>query len=195
MEDKTLVLCLVISVMNLPSLTVSQKSTWTTTNIMEGSVTQHGPYSANLTFFNSPSFNDPVNKYPYFGELNQNLYLQATLETTDPDLVLFVDTCVASPDLFQMSGNVYHLIRNGCPRVLDYNTYQSSQRNRVRFKFRAFRFLNRYNSVFIQCNLVVCKHNDRWSRCNRGCRPRNKRSLESYQEHVHAVAGPLKLRN
>ncbi|XP_071985523.1 scavenger receptor cysteine-rich domain-containing protein DMBT1-like [Engystomops pustulosus] len=164
-------------------------------DIMEGSLTQHGLYSANLTFFNSPSFIDPVDKFPYFVQLNQNLYLQATLETTDPDLVLFVDTCVASPDLFQMSGNVYHLIRNGCPRVPDYNTYQSSHHNRARFGFRAFSFLSRYSTVYIQCNLVVCKHNDRWSRCNQGCRQRNKRSLESYQEHVHAFAGPLKLQN
>lgn len=80
---------------------------------MENSLTQHGLYSTNLTFFDSPSFIYPVYQYPYYVELNQNLYLQATLDTTDPALVLFAHTCVASPDRFNTSGNVYYLIQNG----------------------------------------------------------------------------------
>ncbi|CAJ0948453.1 unnamed protein product [Ranitomeya imitator] len=87
-------------------------------DIMENSLTQHGLYSANLTFFNSPSFLHPVQQYPYYVALNQNLYLQATLDTTDPSLVLFVDTCVASPDPYDMSRNVYYLIRNGTQSIL-----------------------------------------------------------------------------
>ncbi|XP_075697140.1 scavenger receptor cysteine-rich domain-containing protein DMBT1-like [Rhinoderma darwinii] len=162
---------------------------------MQNSLTQHGLYSANLTFFKSPSFIHPVYKYPYFVELNQNLYLQATLDTTDPALVLFVDTCVASPDPFDMSGNVYYLIHNGCSQTPDYHPYHSSSQSTVRFGFNAFSFLTQFSSVYIRCKLVVCKQYDRWSRCNQGCMPRHKRAVASHHEHVHAVVGPVKLLN
>ncbi|XP_073537747.1 scavenger receptor cysteine-rich domain-containing protein DMBT1-like [Phyllobates terribilis] len=162
-------------------------------DIMENSLTQHGLYSANLTFFNSPSFLYPVYQYPYYVGLNQDLYLQATLDTTDPTLVLFVDTCVASPDPFDMSKNVYYLIRNGCSRVPDYHTFPSSSPSTVRFGFNAFSFMGRFSSVYIQCQLVVCKQSDRGSRCNQGCKARQKREVEPHHEHIHAVAGPVTL--
>ncbi|XP_040294207.1 deleted in malignant brain tumors 1 protein-like [Bufo bufo] len=165
---------------------------------MENSLIEHGLYSANLTFFNSPSFIHSVNNYPYLVRLNQDLYLQATLETTDPALVLFLDTCVASPDPFDVSENVYYLISNGCPRVSDYRIFPSSSPRTLRFGFSAFSFLKLYSNVYIQCKLVVCKQYDRWSRCNQGCKPRHKRAVQSHHNHhnhVHAVAGPVKLLN
>ncbi|XP_073411927.1 scavenger receptor cysteine-rich domain-containing protein DMBT1-like [Dendrobates tinctorius] len=160
-------------------------------DIMENSLTQHGLYSANITFFNSPSFLHPVQQYPYYVALNQDLYLQATLDTTDPSLVLFVDTCVASPDPFDMSRNVYYLIRNGCSRVPDYHTFPSSSPSTVRFRFSAFSFLERFSSVYIQCQLVVCKQSDSGSRCNQGCKARHKRAVEPHHEQIHAVVGPV----
>ncbi|KAM3913968.1 scavenger receptor cysteine-rich domain-containing protein DMBT1-like [Leptodactylus fuscus] len=164
-------------------------------DIMDNSLVQYGLYLANLTFFTTPDFIYPVYLYPYYVKLNQNLYLQATLDTTDPDLVLFVDTCVASPDHFHHSLNVFYLIRNGCSRLSDYRTYYSPSQSTLRFGFNAFSFLSRFSSVYIQCQLVVCNRFDRWSRCNQGCMPRHKRAVESKQEKIHAVVGPITLLN
>ncbi|XP_069837920.1 scavenger receptor cysteine-rich domain-containing protein DMBT1-like [Dendropsophus ebraccatus] len=157
------------------------------------SVTEYGLYSANLTFFNSTRFIDPVYQYPYYVQLNQNLFLQATLETSDPYLVLFVDTCVASPDPMRSSENVYYLIRDGCPKVSDYQNYPSPSLGTARLGFNAFSFMRFDSKVYIQCKLVVCKESDSKSRCRQGCKPRHKRAVESNHDQVYAVAGPLEL--
>ncbi|KAG8551120.1 hypothetical protein GDO81_018483 [Engystomops pustulosus] len=57
MEDKTLVLCLVISVMNLPSLTVAQTTTTTTTPYQPAENTDYilcciFPYRYNCNLYN-----------------------------------------------------------------------------------------------------------------------------------------------
>lgn len=75
--------------------------------------TQYGRYYVNLTFYNSSSFLWPVHDFPYYVDLNQDLYLQASLYSSDPNLVLFVDTCVASPDPNNFTTLNYELIRSG----------------------------------------------------------------------------------
>lgn len=76
-------------------------------------LTQYGLYRPSLFFYPSPNFTYPVYDYPYYVELNQNLYLQATLHSSDNNLTLFVDTCVASPDPNDFVTKTYDLIRNG----------------------------------------------------------------------------------
>lgn len=75
--------------------------------------TQYGRYNVNLTFYNSSSFLWPVHDFPYYVDLNQDLFLQASLYSSDPNLVLFVDTCVASPDPNNFTTLNYELIRSG----------------------------------------------------------------------------------
>lgn len=82
-------------------------------DFINNTIIQYGLYSANLTFFNSSDYIHQVYQYPYYVELNQHLYLQAILHTSDPALVVFIDTCVASPDEFNFTRNVYYIMRNG----------------------------------------------------------------------------------
>lgn len=82
-------------------------------NAVNVTETQYGRYDVNLTFYNSSSFVWPVHDFPYYVELNQNLFLQASLHSSDPNLVLFVDTCVASPDPSDFRTLAYELIRSG----------------------------------------------------------------------------------
>ncbi|KFV62874.1 Deleted in malignant brain tumors 1 protein, partial [Dryobates pubescens] len=112
---------------------------------------------------------------PYYIDLNQNLYLQAYLHHPDPNLVVFVDTCVASPDPYDFSTVAYDIIRDGCARDPSYTTLYSPQSHFARFKFSAFEFLSRHPSVYLQCRLVVCRRWDRSSRCYRGCVSRARR--------------------
>ncbi|XP_072280991.1 scavenger receptor cysteine-rich domain-containing protein DMBT1-like [Pyxicephalus adspersus] len=79
---------------------------------LRNSVLQYGLYSANLTFFQTSNFREPVISYPYYVKLNQQLFLQASIITDDPELELFVDTCVASPE-FNFTGNVYYIVYKG----------------------------------------------------------------------------------
>ncbi|XP_053306101.1 deleted in malignant brain tumors 1 protein-like [Spea bombifrons] len=160
---------------------------------ISNTLTQYGLFSANLTFYQSPSFIYPVLQYPYYVRLNQDLYLQASLITSDPTLVLFVETCVASPDLFDFTRNIYYIIHNGCSRAPGYRTYHSSSPCSVRFGFSAFSFLQQHSSVYLRCKLVVCKQYSYPSRCSQGCITRHKRDAQSSHEEVYVVAGPVQV--
>ncbi|KFQ35195.1 Deleted in malignant brain tumors 1 protein, partial [Merops nubicus] len=116
---------------------------------------------------------------PYYVDLNQNLYLQAFLRSSDTNLILFVDTCVASPDPHDFRTQTYELIRNGCVKDPTYSSYYSPNRAAARFGFNAFSFVTRHPSVYLRCQLVVCKHNDSSSRCYQGCVSRLKRNTGS----------------
>ncbi|KAM6306117.1 scavenger receptor cysteine-rich domain-containing protein DMBT1 [Aegotheles albertisi] len=161
-------------------------------NIIDVSETQYGRYNVNLTFYNSSSFLWPVLDFPYHIDLNQNLFLEASLHTSDPNLMVFVDTCVASPDPSNFKTLTYELIRSGCVKDPTYSSYYSPN-NVARFTFSAFSFANRYPSAYLQCELVVCRQKDFSSRCYQGCVSRFKRKAGSPHEKVSVVIGPVQL--
>lgn len=74
---------------------------------------QFGRYDMNITFYDSSSFLRQVHDSPYYVELNQNLYLQAYLHSSDRNLTIFVDTCVASPDPHDFNTLAYDIIKHG----------------------------------------------------------------------------------
>ncbi|XP_069625649.1 scavenger receptor cysteine-rich domain-containing protein DMBT1-like isoform X3 [Ranitomeya imitator] len=155
-------------------------------------LTQYGLFSASLQFYQSPSFNYPIYNYPYYVLLDQNLYLQATLHTSDRNLTLFVDTCVASPDPYDFSTQTYDLIRNGCVRDSTYVTYVTYSSNQARFGFRAFGFAQRFSRVYLQCKVTVCPINS-YNRCYQGCINRRRRALASPQKQINLTVGPFVL--
>ncbi|XP_019411716.1 PREDICTED: deleted in malignant brain tumors 1 protein-like [Crocodylus porosus] len=155
--------------------------------------TQYGKFDVNISFFESSYFLKQVNTSPYYVNLNQDLFLQATLYSSDPNLVIFIDTCVASPYPDNFRNLTYDLIKSGCPIDPTYNTYYSPSSNIVRFKFNAFKFLNRHSEVYLQCKMVVCTENDPSSRCYQGCLARYKRDTSSYQKKMDVIVGPVQL--
>ncbi|XP_075574013.1 scavenger receptor cysteine-rich domain-containing protein DMBT1 [Pelecanus crispus] len=156
--------------------------------------TQYSRYDVNLTLYHSASFSRPVNELPYCVDINQNLFLEAYLHSSDSNLMLFVDTCVASPTPHNFTTVTYDIIRNGCVQDSTYSTYYSPYRHIVRFKFNAFQFIHNNPLVYLQCELVVCRAYDYSSRCYQGCITRSKREASSGQESVTVVAGPIQLK-
>ncbi|KFP31398.1 Deleted in malignant brain tumors 1 protein, partial [Colius striatus] len=116
---------------------------------------------------------------PYYVDINQNLFLEAYLHSSDPNLVLFVDTCVASPTPYNFTTVTYDIIRNGCVRDSTYGTYYSPYNHIARFTFSAFQFIRNSPLVYLRCELVVCRAYDYSSRCYQGCITRSKRSASS----------------
>ncbi|NXO61073.1 DMBT1 protein, partial [Aramus guarauna] len=154
---------------------------------------QFGRYDVNITFYDSSSFLHQVHDFPYYIDLNQNLYLQAYLHSSDPNLVVFVEACTASPDPHDFSTLTYNILENGCGDS-SYATYSSPDSHFARFKFNAFEFISRHPLVYLQCELVVCRVRDYSSRCYQGCISRSKRDTSSAEEKVSVVVGPLQLR-
>ncbi|KAM7170115.1 scavenger receptor cysteine-rich domain-containing protein DMBT1-like isoform 2-T2 [Macrochelys suwanniensis] len=155
------------------------------------SETQHGRYDVNISFYESSNFSNPVYNSPYYVDLNQDLFLQATLYSSDSNLVMFTDTCMASPYSDDFTNLTYVLIRNGCVRDSTYSSYYSPMGYVVRFKFNAFKFLNRHAAIYLQCKIVVCRVYDYSSRCYQGCLARRKRDTSPYQEKIDVVVGPV----
>ncbi|XP_069468092.1 deleted in malignant brain tumors 1 protein-like isoform X2 [Ambystoma mexicanum] len=158
---------------------------------MELSRTQYGHYDVNVSFYQSSSFYQRVMQSPYYVSLNQELYLQATIESSDHSLQLFLDTCEATPDPANSTSETYILIENGCVRDSTYQTYFSPSADSVRFSFRAFSFVRPGSSVYLRCKMVICSGLDYSSRCRQGCLRRSRRSLGPEHQETEVIVGPI----
>ncbi|XP_040293008.1 CUB and zona pellucida-like domain-containing protein 1 isoform X1 [Bufo bufo] len=156
------------------------------------SLHENGKYDASLAFYTSQDFTTPVLDSPYLIDLNEPVYIEASVKTQDQDLTVLVDTCFASPNADFQAPN-YDLIRSGCTKD---NTYQNinSGSGFAQFSFNAFKFLNAHTSVYLQCRLIICDINDPDSRCNKGCITRQRRDLGSKEWKTNAVLGPIRLK-
>ncbi|XP_074401449.1 scavenger receptor cysteine-rich domain-containing protein DMBT1-like isoform X1 [Zonotrichia albicollis] len=163
-------------------------------DIIDVNKTQYGRYEVSLTFYNSSTFQWPVHDFPYYVDMDQNLYLQASLHSSDQNLTVFVDTCVASPNSSDFRTLVYELSKSGCPSDSTYFLYPSPRSDIARFGFNSFSFVNRFPSVFLRCELLVCRYHDYPSRCYQGCVSRFRRNADSSHEQVNVVVGPVQLR-
>ncbi|XP_008638537.1 PREDICTED: deleted in malignant brain tumors 1 protein, partial [Corvus brachyrhynchos] len=170
------------------------KGMYIANDVIDINETQYGRYDVNLTFYNSSSFQWPVHDFPYYVDMDQNLFLQASLHSSDQNLTVFVDTCVASPDSSDFTTLVYELTKSGCASDSTYVLFPSPRSDVARFGFNSFSFVNRFPSVFLQCELVVCRYHDYSSRCYQGCVSRFKRNADSSHKQVNVVIGPVQLR-
>lgn len=71
-----------------------------------------GKYNTSMALFESSSFEKPILESPYYVDLNETLFVQVSLRTSDPNLVVFLDTCIASPTP-DFASPTYDLIRSG----------------------------------------------------------------------------------
>uniref|UniRef100_A0A8C1V1L3 CUB and zona pellucida-like domain-containing protein 1 n=1 Tax=Cyprinus carpio TaxID=7962 RepID=A0A8C1V1L3_CYPCA len=161
---------------------------------INANITGTGHFGANIAFYTSNSFYQQIYDSPYEVNLNQLLYVQITLNRPDNSLLLFLDTCVASPNPNDFKDRSYDLLRNGCRRDNTYYSYTSGEHYYARFSFQAFKFLRTHTYVYLQCKVIICPSNDYNSRCRQGCRPRRKRSLDSTYHTNTVTLGPIKLK-
>ncbi|KAM4774643.1 CUB and zona pellucida-like domain-containing protein 1 [Cyanocitta cristata] len=164
--------------------------------ITKNNATQHmaagGRYNGSMAFYESHQLSKPTQNFPYYVDLNQTLFAEVTLHSPDPNLQVFIDTCTASPQP-DFGSLTYDLIRSGCNKDDIVVTYPAFE-NHGRFKFRAFRFLQSFPSVYLQCDVVICDSNTTSSRCSRGCSSRQKRDISPYTWKTNTVVGSIHLK-
>ncbi|NXX12380.1 CUZD1 protein, partial [Podargus strigoides] len=165
---------------------------YVTKNNVIQNTTAVGRYNVSMSFYDSDSFSKPVRQSPYYVDLNQNLFAQVHLHSTDPNLLVFVDTCIASPQP-DFGSITYDLIRSGCNKDDTVVTYPPLE-HYGRFKFNAFRFLRSFSSVYLQCDILICDSQEANSRCTKGCISRQKRAISSYKWKTNTVIGPIRLK-
>ncbi|NXJ06486.1 CUZD1 protein, partial [Odontophorus gujanensis] len=165
---------------------------YVTENDIIQNTTSVGRYNVSMSFYDSDSFSSPVLESPYYVDLNQTLFAQVSLHSTDPNLLVFIDTCTTSPQS-HFGSITYDLIRSGCSKDDTVVTYPPLE-HYGRFKFNAFRFLRNAPSVYLQCDILICDSNNVDSRCTKGCVSRQKRDTSSYTWKTKAVVGPIRLK-
>uniref|UniRef100_H3AJY2 Scavenger receptor cysteine-rich domain-containing protein DMBT1 n=1 Tax=Latimeria chalumnae TaxID=7897 RepID=H3AJY2_LATCH len=152
-----------------------------------------GVYNISMSFYDSNSFITPVTQSPYYVDLNQELFVQANLYSSDYDLLVFVDTCVSSPTP-DFGSQTYDLIRDGCVKDDTYSTLLAPSNHTARFKVNAFKFLNAHSLVYFQCKIMVCGAHDGLSPCTEGCMSRRKRDVSQPRRKIEVMVGPIQLR-
>nr|XP_001491318.1 CUB and zona pellucida-like domain-containing protein 1 [Equus caballus] len=151
-----------------------------------------GRYNTSMAFFESNSFEKPILASPYYVDLNQTVFVQVSLYTSDANLVVFLDSCITSPTSDFASPN-YDLIKKGCIQDETCDVYPLS-RHHARFQFNAFKFLRSLSSVYLQCEVLICDSSDHQSRCHQGCVSRRKRDISSYKWKANSIIGPIRLK-
>ncbi|XP_067092932.1 CUB and zona pellucida-like domain-containing protein 1 isoform X1 [Osmerus mordax] len=159
--------------------------------VSNSTITGSGRFNGTMAFYHSSSFYNQVTEVPFKVQLNQDLYVQVSLRRGDSSLVLFLDTCVASPSPHDFQTRSYDLVRNGCRRDNTYYPYLSGSHSYARFTFKAFRFLRTHEFVYLQCKVIICQASDYNSRCRRGCSSRKARALGSSHDSHTLVLGPI----
>ncbi|KAK2490855.1 hypothetical protein MC885_017881 [Smutsia gigantea] len=155
-------------------------------------------YDVSISFLESPMAQHVGHMGPHYTSQRKEVFLQATLHSTEPNLRLIVDTCVASPDPRDFTTVKYDLIQQGCIKDNTYVNLHSHQKNVAQFKFNAFSFLASYDVVYLRCQVTVCKVDHHSSRCSQGCAGRSKRGVGPGEatgeqtEHFQTV-GPLEI--
>nr|XP_020664393.1 CUB and zona pellucida-like domain-containing protein 1 [Pogona vitticeps] len=151
-----------------------------------------GRYNLSMSFYESGSFSTEIFDSPYYVDLNQTLYAQVSLHSTDPNLLVFVDTCTASPNPNSESP-LYDLVTNGCAKDSSYVAYPLLE-HYGRFRFSSFKFLRSLPSVYLHCEVLICDSSNRNSRCTQGCISRHKREVPLYKWKGKTMVGPLRLK-
>ncbi|XP_074883101.1 CUB and zona pellucida-like domain-containing protein 1 [Buteo buteo] len=163
----------------------------TKNNVIQNT-TAVGKYSVSMSFYDSDTFSKPVSESPYYVDLNQTLFAQVSLHSTDANLLVFVDTCIASPQP-DFGSPTYDLIRSGCSKDDTVVTYPPLE-HYGRFKFNAFKFLQSSPSVYLQCDILICDSKTPNSRCTEGCISRQKRAISAYTWKTNTIVGPIRLK-
>ncbi|KAL6081386.1 hypothetical protein STEG23_011991, partial [Scotinomys teguina] len=155
-------------------------------------------YDVSISFLQSPVSQDMGVGVPSNTHQREEVFLQATLHSHNPNLRLIVDTCVASPDPSDFTTIKYDLIQEGCIIDKSYSNLHAPEKNVAQFKFNAFGFLKSYDVVYLQCKVAVCRAGDHSPRCSQGCTKRGRRGAASARvreeptEYFQTV-GPLKI--
>lgn len=158
-------------------------------------ITGTGRFNGSMAFYTSGNFYYEVTEVPYKVTLNQQMFVKVKLRRSDSTLMLFLDSCVASPSPHDdFTTRPYDLIHNGCATDSTVRIYSPDHTGAARFTFRAFQFLRAHESVYLRCNVLICPAAQSNSRCRQGCQRRKARDLGSAHESHTLVLGPIQLK-
>ncbi|XP_071963950.1 CUB and zona pellucida-like domain-containing protein 1 [Antedon mediterranea] len=113
-------------------------------------------------------------------------------------MVLFVDSCKATPNPDPDAQPKYDLIKNSCgvDSTVSFDGKSAyGDLSHAFFSFETFGFSGEYSTVFVHCLLSICNDSD-W-RCSRNCNQRQRRDVtvpNKLSDSISIELGPLVLK-
>ncbi|XP_033118321.1 ZP domain-containing protein-like, partial [Anneissia japonica] len=161
---------------------------------------EHGNFTFTMELYTDDDYSTPYPywEYPVELSLGSTAYVGASVQTFSDDMVLFVDSCKATPNPDSDGNPQYQLIENSCgvDSTVQFDGQQTSGgTSRVLFSFKTFGFNGGYSTVFIHCELSICNGSD-W-RYSRDCQQRERRDISApnkLSDTVPIVLGPVVLK-
>ncbi|XP_078695273.1 scavenger receptor cysteine-rich domain-containing protein DMBT1-like [Branchiostoma floridae x Branchiostoma belcheri] len=179
----------------LPRKSVVSAQFTADSNAVRYNLEREGQFDIALQFYRSSLFYS-AHTGPVGLQLNERAYAQVRL-SSDDNLRIRVDSCVATPSRNPTDTVIYSVIENNCPEDPTVRMYNTSLPNVERFGFRAFQFTTGQNKVYLHCVIQVCDGSDPNSQCTQGCMrrgDREKREATPSNQLRQVSAGPIFLR-
>ncbi|XP_040264801.1 ZP domain-containing protein-like [Bufo bufo] len=161
-----------------------------------------GNFTYKFQFYTDDRFVEVETQYPLEVTLQELLYMEIQVNSSVPNVQLFVESCKATPHDNPSDPVFYDVIQNGCIKDETLVVY-SATRTEYRFAMEAFAFIGDYSEVYVSCTVILCKFGESGTRCSQGCitksqgdssRQRHRRSLTSESQQHFISQGPLRMK-
>ncbi|XP_071963506.1 CUB and zona pellucida-like domain-containing protein 1 [Antedon mediterranea] len=142
--------------------------------------------------YTGDDFNTKYSAYPVVVDIDETMYLGASVKAFTPEIKLYIDKCVATRTSDQTTSPRYDIITNSCPSD-DTITFMPSSNTDVHFSLDSFRFIEEEGEVYVHCEMSVCNATD--TSCSRNCNQRVTRSVsKSSYVKKQLTRGPFIIR-
>ncbi|XP_019633041.1 PREDICTED: uncharacterized protein LOC109476511 isoform X2 [Branchiostoma belcheri] len=163
-------------------------------SVFRSGVLGEGEFRISMELFRTNGFWRPVTEYPVFVELHEMIHVQIQVKSSDAYLQVFPHTCVATPSDDPSDRTRNDVIIDGCAKLPTLQFYPSPGPDRGRFGFQAFAYTTGVPTVYLHCDVLLCKALDPNSRCAQGCQtPSGRRRREAEPEVYRLIQGPIVL--
>ncbi|XP_068707140.1 ZP domain-containing protein-like [Montipora foliosa] len=161
---------------------------------------EFGNFTFTMDMYKSDQYDAPYDTFPVQLDLNDPMYLEVKVTSSDSKLVLIPLKCWGTPSPDLDDDKYYAFIEDGCKEKDDPTiVFDYMESNVQHFQLGAFRFMGESvdTDVYLHCDVEACRKGDNESRCAKGCEDgsiRKRRDLvrdfaESRQE---MTIGPIK---
>ncbi|XP_078665704.1 uncharacterized protein LOC144908069 [Branchiostoma floridae x Branchiostoma belcheri] len=165
-------------------------------SVFRSDVQGEGEFEISMQLFRTDKFWQPVTEYPVYVDLRQVIHVQIQVNSNGTDLQVFPHTCVATPSDDPSDRTRNDVIVDGCAKLQTLQFYPSPSPDRGRFGFQAFAYTSGAPTVYLHCDVLLCKASDPNSRCAQGCQTpsgRRRREAEGEPEVYRLIQGPIVL--
>ncbi|XP_071963925.1 scavenger receptor cysteine-rich domain-containing protein DMBT1-like [Antedon mediterranea] len=162
---------------------------------------EHDNFTFAMELYTDSSYSTPYPswQYPITLELGSKVFVGASVKTFSNDMVLFVDSCKATPNPDPDAQPNYDIIKNSCDTdstVSFDGKSTDGDFSRAFFSFETFGFNGEHSTIFVHCQLSICNESD-W-RCSRNCNQRQRRDVtlpNKLSDSISIELGPLVLKS